>query len=237
MEFKEAPNTAVFVCGHVGKGAPILYVSHDGEGDWQFLCGGVHGEDTVEEAMLVCLKDVVERDPSLDALAGMCADHHAERASPAGAWVITDEGEEFIRRWVRDFGWAVQLIPAGDAPNEPAFAYTVGLHKSYGHPELLMFGLGLDDPKGALNELGGRVKAGQVLGPGDNLAGVLVDHAVRLREVFAEGSFRAHVGYARWFNEGSRFRLLQVLWPDKDGRFPGEPGAADHLSQRQPLLP
>lgn len=39
--FADAPNTAVFTFCHVLEGKkPILYVAHDRDGDWQFLCGG-----------------------------------------------------------------------------------------------------------------------------------------------------------------------------------------------------
>jgi len=33
------------------------------------------------------------------------------------------------------------------------------------------------------------------------------------------------------------FRVFQVVWPDKDGRFPGEPGFREELKERQRLLP
>lgn len=41
--FSDAPNTACFTCCHVlEENKPILYVSHDEDGYWQFLCGGNH---------------------------------------------------------------------------------------------------------------------------------------------------------------------------------------------------
>ena len=44
--FSDAPNTACFTCCHVlEENKPILYVSHDEDGYWQFLCGGNHKED------------------------------------------------------------------------------------------------------------------------------------------------------------------------------------------------
>jgi hypothetical protein len=44
FEFDEARNTMVFVCARVRDGAPVLWVSHDENGDWQFLCGGDHSD-------------------------------------------------------------------------------------------------------------------------------------------------------------------------------------------------
>jgi hypothetical protein len=56
------------------------------------------------------------------------------------SWRIIDDGEEFIERCVREGGWAVNCVPGGDAPEKPAFAYTVGLFKNFKHAELIVFG-------------------------------------------------------------------------------------------------
>jgi hypothetical protein len=47
--FTEAQNAAVFICHRVKEGHPILFVSHDDQGGWQFLCGEAEGcaESTV----------------------------------------------------------------------------------------------------------------------------------------------------------------------------------------------
>ncbi len=42
FDFDEERHTGVYVCARVAQGSPILYVSHDADGDWQFLCGGTH---------------------------------------------------------------------------------------------------------------------------------------------------------------------------------------------------
>jgi hypothetical protein len=81
-----------------------------------------------------------------------------------------------------------------------------------------------------LNSLGALVKSGRRLAPGDMLEG----YDILLREVTAPPSFRDHVGYAIWFNGGTSFQLLQVLWPDEAGRFPGAPGVDDFVVRLQP---
>ena len=237
FDFKDPPNTAAFICRHVAAGDPVLYVSHDEDGDWQFLCGRTHDADAGESPLLVCLADAVRRDPGLNSLASLCRDHHAERASASAPWSSTDRGEEFIRDCVKGFGWAVQFIEKGESPSEPAFAYTVGLHHNFGQPELIILGQPKELMHFALNEIGGRMKSGARFASGDSLDGVIEGYSVRLREVQSRESFQAHVGYALWFYAGQPFRLFQVVWPDKDGRFPGEPGAWEILKERQPLLP
>ena len=51
--FEDSPDTACITCYHVLEGyKPILYVSHDEDGYWQFLCGENHKE---EDARVVSL--------------------------------------------------------------------------------------------------------------------------------------------------------------------------------------
>lgn len=238
MEFKEDRHTAVYICSHVAARSPILYASHDPDGDWQFLCGGDnHGEGSGEKPLLVCLEHVVAQDPSLNALAALCTNHFAERDTPASPWRVTDRSEEFIERTVRDRGWCVQMIPAGESEDEPAFAYTIGLFKTFGSPEIIIFGMRTETMGQILNVCGDLVKEGRPLVVGPSVPDVLEGFDVRFREVKAAESFKNFVGYARWFYRGPRFPLVQLVWPDRGGHFPGDVGAAEFLAKAQPLLP
>ena len=51
----------------------------------------------------------------------------------------TDSGEQKLLHDVAKFGWHCMKV-FGDNEHEP-FAYTIGLFKSYGYPELLIYGL------------------------------------------------------------------------------------------------
>jgi hypothetical protein len=221
----------------VDDGAPVLYVSHDEEGSWSFLCGGDHSDiDGPDGTLLVCMGCAVARDPSLNELADLRCNHEASRERPGAPWARQDRAEDFIAGAVQQFGWAVQLIPAGGEA-EPAFAYTVGLFASFGHPELIVFGLRHEVMHAMLNACGERVRRGTKLAPGVLLDDILEQHPVRLRAVVERRSYEQHVGYAMWFNDGGDFPLLQVTWPDKRGCFPGDDGLDPGLRQLQPLLP
>ena len=236
FDFKEARNRAVFICKRVSEGAPILWVTHDSDGEWQFLCGGDdhQGED---QPLIVCLEHVIERNPPLNELAGMSTNHHAERDSLNLPWRIIDDSEAFIEERVREGGWSVEVIPAGEGKNEPAFAYTIGLFENFKHAELIVFGQRHETMGFILNELGDRIRSGKPLAPGDRISGCLEGYDVLIREVKEKKSYKEHVGYARWFYKGSHFPLFQVVWPDLQGHFPGEAGVAEILESQQPLLP
>ena len=84
--FYDKPNTAAFTCVHVlEQGKPILHVSHDEDGYWQFLCGERHSGD---EGRIVALAEAYELDPSVGTLAPMGCGHSADRTDVNGGWII-----------------------------------------------------------------------------------------------------------------------------------------------------
>lgn len=84
--FADKPNTACFTCCHVlNREKPILYVSHDEDGYWQFLCGGRHSE---EEARVVSLASVLDIDESVSALAQLDYGYYAECENENSDWVV-----------------------------------------------------------------------------------------------------------------------------------------------------
>lgn len=85
FSFKEPENTACFTCSHVVDGhQPILYASHDADGDWQFLCGqDAHTEET---AKVISLGEAVKLDGTLNELYEMPCNVGAERSSPNAKW-------------------------------------------------------------------------------------------------------------------------------------------------------
>jgi hypothetical protein len=230
--FEEDRHTAVFICDRVlKKESAVLFVSHDEDGAWQFLCGGQHGHRHEEDpARIVCLEHVVASDPSLNDLADMCTRHWATRNAPDQPWSIADETESQITALIESRMWWVGMIEG-----EPPFAYTVGLQRLFDHPEVIVLGLPHDAAIAILNTIGERVRDGERFENGAIIRDILQgDLELRLRSVTSRQSYRDHVGYALWFYGGDKFRLFQCLWPDKANLFPGEEGFA--LDYRQPLL-
>jgi hypothetical protein len=142
-------------------------------------------------------------------------------------------------RVLRDVGahgcHIVHILPEDDAPG---WSYTVGLHHAGGHPELLIFGLPHPTAHQVLN-LGAALcrsnSAGQPLADGVP-SDVLLEGYACVPRLASPRWYRPLIGYARWFNQGDAFPLLQLFWPDRDGRMPWDPEAPAWLRQDQPLL-
>lgn len=87
--FNDAPNTPCFTCCHIlDDHKPILYVSHDEDGSWQFLCGQTHTE---EEARIVSLKEITAIDKTVGNLAILNCGESVEKDSNAGKWILQEK--------------------------------------------------------------------------------------------------------------------------------------------------
>lgn len=62
-----------------------VYVSHDEDGYWQFLCGGNHSE---EDARIISLASILEIDESMAALAELDYGEYAVAEDETSEWMV-----------------------------------------------------------------------------------------------------------------------------------------------------
>jgi len=85
--FDEAEDTPIFTTRPVREGdEPILRVSHDDDGAWQFRG---EGAPDARAAQVVALREIVEFDPSLCDLADLPEGWRADRGAPGEPWTRT----------------------------------------------------------------------------------------------------------------------------------------------------
>jgi hypothetical protein len=117
---------------------------------------------------------------------------------------------------VQQHGWHVVMVPEDEIG--PGFAYTIGLAHTHGGPELAMFGLDVHAMHRMLNTLGEKSAAGEALADGQVHPDVVDGHRVALRQVDL-GWCRTFFGQAIGFYRRPPLSVLQVAWPDPEGRF------------------
>lgn len=126
-----------------------------------------------------------------------------------------------VRGDIARVGWsAVGVFPRADEPRPVTFTYTIGLAETYGHPELIVYGL---DAKQAHEFLWSAIqllKEGTRFEHGKRYAKVLQGYDVEFRKVDDPGGHPLNVARAYYDRE---VEALQLIWPDADGRFPGDP--------------
>ncbi|GAA0270087.1 DUF4262 domain-containing protein [Streptomyces polychromogenes] len=128
-------------------------------------------------------------------------------------------------------GWQVTMIPADD--HGPGWAYTIGLWHSHRMPEIAMFGLDIHLMQTVLNDLAQQAVEGQPLEAGQERNDV-ASVPVVLRAVDYRW-YKAFFGTAISYYRKPPFPVLQVVWPNRDGAFPWQPGGEGLLSH-QPRL-
>ena len=148
------------------------------------------------------------------------ADAHAEYMS----WVATTVGEH---------GWAISGRH-GDR-SAPPWAYSVGMWLASQATELIVCGLPVENGASIINTIGARISGGTDF-TADDVVTDVCPAALTFRPV--------HVSWrdGRLFPASDAFYgmvrppYLQVVWSDKEGRFPGEAGFSAAFDPMQPLL-
>lgn len=84
--FADSLNTAVFTTTYVLKeNEPILYVTHDVDGAWQFHAG--NGRVDTTTGMLVSLQNILDHDDTMNEVADLPIGHYAARDSLEAPWI------------------------------------------------------------------------------------------------------------------------------------------------------
>ncbi len=250
------------VCRHVLEGAPILFAERDdvAEGascEWQFRCGAEGHPDDGRE---IALEDVVRRDPSAIEIVLHPRGTTLERREASSRW-LTEAGPVLFphrpsRRYPRfeprypprpgepldagDLRLIADVAQAGFhavvvGGDGPPHAFSVGLFRSWDHPEVAVFGLPPEDLRAALNRVGSRVRAGGRFEHGDVTEGIVDGRATAFRRVVPR-HYPAYLGHAVWYHGGARFPALQAVWADEAGRFPWDRWFPRELREAQPVL-
>jgi hypothetical protein len=83
--FKDPADTRVYTTRFVlDDGYPILVVSHDPDGAWEFLCGTT---DKEKDAREVLLGEVIELDERIREVADLPVGWRAVRSDPEAPWM------------------------------------------------------------------------------------------------------------------------------------------------------
>lgn len=135
-----------------------------------------------------------------------------------------DEMLANIHSHIETKGWSLMAV-LGDRHRLP-WCYTIGLLEKFDHPELVMIGLDEASMGAILNEVASQVADGRRLVAGDR---TLASDMPVLLDAVNDAHWDQDL-FAKWWHyylftgvAPSPQTALQVLWPDDDGCFPGEP--------------
>jgi hypothetical protein len=228
--------------------------------EWEFGCGA-EVDGASDSARLVPLEEIVRGDPSAVEIVLRPRGTALERPAKHARW-HTEAGPVLFprrpsRRWPRfdpqypprrgepldasdlrlmaDVAQAGYHVVAGASNGDaPAFAFSVGLFRTFDHPEVAIFGLSPEVLETAVRRAGERVRAGERLDEAGVLEGIVEGRAVDFRPIVTR-HYGARLGHAVWYHGGARFPALQIIWSE-DGLFPWDRWFPRPLREAQPEL-
>lgn len=140
---------------------------------------------------------------------------------------------EKISWMVETNGWCAEPVPPREDPPTPGYTYTVGFQATYGHPEVVIFGLQPVAARGLLQLLADQLDAGSEIPEGVFVG--LLDNDLRCALLTLvdvdDAMFPSAVAFT-----GDAFMIDQFVWPDRSGLLPWEEGYDPRLRLAQPIL-
>ena len=141
--------------------------------------------------------------------------------------------EETTASHIEKYGLSVIVVEATDYL--PSFAYSIGLWKKHGHPEIISFGFTPETLHAIINNAADIVKAGEK-----------IEVTKGYDNIFEKGNAQFvmvdplnigdYFGYAIDFYGTRDFPAMQLVWQDRQGKFPWENGFEEEFTYKQPLL-
>jgi hypothetical protein len=146
---------------------------------------------------------------------------------------IQQEIERRVQADISVHGWHVVKIEGDEYV--PPWAHTIGFGDSFGHPEVLVAGMAVEQLHTLLNRIGDLLRAGNRFEADQQVHSILEVFPCAFKRVDARWH-QAFAGNAAWHHRDTGLALLQCFWPDPEGRFPWDSGYPDDLKPLQPLL-
>ena len=169
-------------------------------------------------------------------------------AHSGGKWARLDEVTELpdfriphaekIEWMIETKGYAIEPVAArtDSDPPVPGYCYTIGVPDLVGFPEILVFGLTPVAASGLLGQVVDLCVAGTEFPLDVEFTG-LYDNDLRAALLTVDvsrwgGLFDTGVAW----RQGDVFDLVQLVWPDRNGFLPTEPGFDQRMAAAQPVV-
>ena len=134
---------------------------------------------------------------------------------------------------IEKFGLTVIIIEATDYL--PSFAYSIGLWQKFKHPEIISFGFTTETLHGIINNAADIVKDGAPIETGKDYTNIFETGKATFIKIDPL-NISDYFGYAIDFYNTKDFPALQLVWTDRNNKFPWESGFEEEFRYKQPLL-
>lgn len=131
--------------------------------------------------------------------------------------------------------FGLQVIMVNSTSYSPSFAYSIGLWKTYNHPEIICFGLPNDLGHAIINDVAEIIKRGARIQTGEDYTDIFKDSRATFLQV-DKRNVEDYFGVASEHYMGEQFEAIQLIWTDTNNKFPWEENFEEKFLHTQPLL-
>ena len=134
---------------------------------------------------------------------------------------------------IKEHGCSVVMIEGTDYL--PSFGYSVGLWETYKHPEIICFGLPHKTLHPIINTVADLIKNGQAFTANVQYQNIFANSVAEFLEV-DNRNIGDYFEVAIQYYHSKTFPVLQLIWPDRNNKFPWEIDFEEIFKFKQPLL-
>lgn len=134
---------------------------------------------------------------------------------------------------IEKFG--LQVIMVASTNYSPSFAYSIGLTRTYNHPEVICFGLPNDLGHEIINDVAELIRNGAEIESGKIYTEIFNNSKAMFLNI-DEKNIDDYFGAGQNYYKNENFNALQLVWTDRNNKFPWEENFEEEFLYIQPLL-
>ena len=146
---------------------------------------------------------------------------------------IEDDSDLKLISDIKEYGW--HAIKIYEDESGPGYVFTVGLTYSYNHPEILVMGIKPENAHAILCSMIEEIKNKKTYKKGKIYTDLIQSYPVTFIKVNKE-YYKEFLGYDRWFYRSDKFDVLQMIWTDKNSKFPWDKDFDQKFNNYQKIL-
>lgn len=131
--------------------------------------------------------------------------------------------------------FGLQVIMVSGSNYSPSFAYSIGLFETYHQPEIICFGLPQKLGHEIINDVAALIKKGDTIKTGTNYDNIFKNSRAEFLAV-DDRNIDDYFGAALKYYDKIKFPAVQLVWTDRNDKFPWEDNFEKEFLYDQPLL-
>jgi hypothetical protein len=147
--------------------------------------------------------------------------------------IPTDELLAQAKDNIEKFG--LHVLSVMGTQYSPSFSYSVGLYQTYNHPEIICIGLPINLGHTIINDVAAIIQSGETISINKNYDNIFENSSAVFLEV-DQRNIADYFGTAINYYGKSNFHALQLVWTDRNDKFPWEADFEAEFLHIQPLL-